>query len=134
MTLIFNQEKYRELLITYLPKLIKTEAENEEALAIVENLMHRIRTPEENELYQLLITLIEKFEQENYHFDVTPSSPESLLSFLFEQSNKTRDDLQAYLGSEILIDDILAGKRAITPEDAQKLGSFFHVEPSLFTE
>ncbi len=58
MTLIFNVEKYKKLLTTYLPKLIKTEAENEEALAVVENLMYRERTPEENELYQLLITLI----------------------------------------------------------------------------
>lgn len=110
------------------------KAENKEALAIVENLMHRTLSPEENELYELLIKLIKKFEQENYHFDVTQSSPQSLLSFLFEQSNKIRDDLQAYLGFEILVDAILAGKQAITPEDAQKLGLFFHVEPSLFTE
>jgi HTH-type transcriptional regulator / antitoxin HigA len=134
MTLIFNPEKYKKLLTTYLPKLIKTEAENEEALAVIENLMHRERTPEENELYQLLITLIEKFEQENYHFHTTASNPQSLLSFLFEQSNKNKDDLQVFLGSETSVDDILEGKQNITPEYAQKLGSFFHVEPSLFTE
>lgn len=134
MTLTFNQEKYRELLIAYLPKLIKTEAENEQALAIVEDLMHRERTPEENELYQLLITLIEKFEQENYHFDMTSSSTESLLLFLFEQSNKDKDDLQAFLGLETSVDDIIEGRQSITPEQAQKLGAFFHVEPSLFTE
>ena len=60
MTLTFNPDKYKELLTVYLPKVIKTEAENEQALAIVEDLMHRKRSPEENELYQLLITLIEK--------------------------------------------------------------------------
>ena len=134
MTLIFNPEKYKKLLTTYLPKLIKTEAENEEALAVVENLMHRKRTPEENELYQLLITLIEKFEQENYHFHTSPSNPQSLLSFLFDQSNKSKDDLQGFLGSETSVDDILEGRQNITLEHAQKLGSFFHVEPSLFTE
>jgi HTH-type transcriptional regulator / antitoxin HigA len=134
MTLTFDQEKYKELLITYLPKLIKTEAENEQALAVVENLMYRERTPEENELYQLLITLIEKFEQENYHFDITPSNPQSLLSFLFEESNKNKDDLQAFLGSVTSVDDILEGKQNITPEYAQKLGIFFHVEPSLFID
>ncbi|RUT07612.1 hypothetical protein DSM106972_018720 [Dulcicalothrix desertica PCC 7102] len=134
MTLTFNQEKYRELLITYLPKLIKNEAENEQALAIVGNLMHRERIPEETELYQLLITLIEKFEQENYHFDMTSSCTESLLSFLFEQLNKNKDDLQAFLGLETSVDDILDGRQNITPEQAKKLGAFFHVEPSLFTE
>jgi plasmid maintenance system antidote protein VapI len=33
-----------------------------------------------------------------------------------------------------LVDDILEGKRNISSEYAQKLGSFFHVEPTLFTE
>ena len=67
MTLAFNPEKYKELLFNYQPKIIRTEAENEKALAMVEELMHRKdRTPEEEELYELLITLIEKFEQEYY--------------------------------------------------------------------
>ena len=48
-------------------KLIKTEEKNEKALAIVEQLMHRDNlTPEEDELDELLITLIEKFEQDYY--------------------------------------------------------------------
>jgi hypothetical protein len=50
MTLTFNSHKYQELLIRYQPKIIRTEAENEKALAIVEELMHRSnRSPEENE-------------------------------------------------------------------------------------
>ena len=67
MTLTFNPEKYKELLFNYQPKIIRTETENEKALALVEELMHRKdRTLEEEELYELLITLIEKFEQEYY--------------------------------------------------------------------
>ncbi|WP_199313911.1 transcriptional regulator [Planktothrix sp. FACHB-1365] len=67
MTLTFNPDKYKELLSQYQPKIIRTEAENEKALAIVEELMHRPdRTPEEDELYELLIVLIERFEQEYY--------------------------------------------------------------------
>jgi HTH-type transcriptional regulator / antitoxin HigA len=133
MTLTFSIEKYKELLVAHVPKLIKTEDENEKALAIVEELMHRERTPEENELYQLLITLIEIFEKENYHFN-EPTNIQSLLSFLFEQSGKTIDDLQQYIGSQQLVSDILEAKQNITPEIAQKLGAFFHVKPTLFTE
>ena len=56
MTLTFNPDKYKELPSQYQPKTIRTEAENEKALAIVEELMHRRdRTPEEDELYELLI-------------------------------------------------------------------------------
>lgn len=67
MTLAFNPEKYKELLFNYQSKIIRTEVENEKALAIVEELMYKKdRTPEEEELYELLIILIEKFEQEYY--------------------------------------------------------------------
>jgi HTH-type transcriptional regulator / antitoxin HigA len=133
MTLTFNPEKYKELLTAYLPKIIKTEAENEQALAIVEDLMHRKRSAEEDELYQLLITLIEKFEQEYYQINQQNNS-QSMLLFLLEQSHKNKVDLQAVLGSESLVDNILNGREKITLELAQKLGEFFHVEADLFHE
>ncbi|MEC4818964.1 MAG: hypothetical protein SAK29_37670 [Scytonema sp. PMC 1069.18] len=133
MTLTFNPDKYKELLTAYLPKLIKTEAENEEALAIVEDLMHRERTPEEDELYQLLITLIEKFEQE-YYQPIQQSNSLSTLLFLLEESDKSRDDLIAVLESEDIVKNIFNGQEKINAEQARKLGEFFHVEPSLFME
>jgi HTH-type transcriptional regulator/antitoxin HigA len=133
MTLTFNPDKYKELLTAYLPKLIKTEAENEQALAIVEHLMHRKRTPEENELYQLLITLIEKFEQEHYQLN-QQNKPASMLLFLLEESDQNREDLVAVLGTEDIVNNIFNGQEKINAEQARKLGEFFHVESSLFME
>ncbi|QOV24073.1 helix-turn-helix domain-containing protein [Anabaenopsis elenkinii] len=133
MTLTFNRDKYRELLTVYLPKLIKTEAENEQALAMVEDLMHRERTPEENEVYQLLIILIEKFEQEYYQPN-QQNNPGSMLLFLLEESDKNREDLVPVLGTEDIVDNILNGQEKINAEQARKLGDFFHVESSLFME
>ncbi|MFB2896866.1 type II toxin-antitoxin system HigA family antitoxin [Aerosakkonemataceae cyanobacterium BLCC-F50] len=133
MTLTFNPENYKQLLITYLPRVIKTEAENEKALAIVEDLMHRKRTPEEDELYQLLVTLIEKFEQEYYQLN-QPNNPRSMLLFLLEESGKSLTDLQAVLGSTTAVDEIVQGQAKMTPEQAKKIADFFYVNPSLFTE
>ncbi|HEY9691013.1 MAG TPA: hypothetical protein V6D15_02285 [Oculatellaceae cyanobacterium] len=131
MTLIFNPEKYKELLTTYLPRLIRTEAENQQALAIVEELMHRKRTPEENELYHLLITLIEKFEQEYYQIN-QQSNPQSMILFLLEESGKNITDLQACLGSKNSVDNIMQGKDKISVEESKKIADFFHVDPRLF--
>ena len=100
---------------------------------MVEGLMHRKRSPEENELYQLLITLIEKFEQEYYQPN-QQNNPQSMLLFLLEQSDQTKADLQAVLGSETLVDDILNGNQKINPELTQKLAALFHVEASIFHE
>jgi len=133
MTLIFNPDKYTELLSQYQPKIIRTEAENEKALAIVEELMHRRdRTPEEDELYELLIALIEKFEQEYYAPGVT-ATPNSLLLFLMEQRSLKPADLVGIVGSEKGVYGLVNGERDISKEQAVILGSFFYVEPSLFT-
>jgi len=133
MTLIFNPDKYKELLTAYIPKLIKSEAENEQALRIVEGLMHSERTPEEEEFYQLLITLIEKFEEE-YYQPIPENNPVSMLLFILEASESRRDDLVAVLGTEYLVDNILNGQEKINTEQAHQLGEFFHVESSLFLE
>lgn len=133
MTLTFNPDKYKELLSQYQPKIIRTEAENEKALAIVEELMHRRdRTPEEDELYELLMALIEKFEQEYYAPGVT-ATPHSLLLFLMEQRSLQPADLVGIIGSEEGVYELVNGQGDISKEQALVLGSFFYVEPSLFT-
>ena len=132
MTVTFNPEKYSELLVKYQPKLIRTEAENEKALAIVEQLMHQSnRTTEENELYELLVTLIEKFEQEFYQ-PLNASNPHSMLLFLMEQKGIESKDLVRILGNEDIVADILEAKRKISHEEAIALGTFFGVDESLF--
>ncbi len=132
MTLTFNQEKYKELLCQYQPKVIKSEADNETALKVVEELMHSDnRTPEENELYDLLVTLIEKFEQEYYQPGVT-STPQSILHFLMEQKGIVRKDLGEILGSQDIAIKVLDGKLKIDRERAKVLGGFFNVDSSLF--
>ena len=109
MTLTFNASKYSELLSQYQPKLIRTKANNERALAIAEELMHRSNcSPEESELYELLIVLIKKFEQEFYH-PSSDSNPHSMLQFLMEQQGLATADLAAALGSEVIATETLTG-------------------------
>jgi HTH-type transcriptional regulator / antitoxin HigA len=131
MTLTFNPEKYKDLLIQHQPKLIQTEAENERALAVVEGLMHRRdRTPEEDALYQLLIALIEKFEQS--HYSPPSTSPQSMLLFLMEQRQLVPNDLIEVLGSATTVTAVMTGDVPIDPQQAKSLGRLFQVDPELF--
>lgn len=133
MTLTFNSDKYKELLINYQPKIIRNEEENEKALAIVEELMHRSnRTPEENELYELLIILIEKFEQKHYS-PGQASTPHSMLLFLMEQKEIKQSELVGVIGSKRIVSEVVNGKREISKAQAKALGDFFQVDFSLFT-
>jgi HTH-type transcriptional regulator / antitoxin HigA len=132
MTLTFNRDRYINLLSEYQPKLIKTEAENEEALAMVEKLMHLSnRTPEQQELYELLIVLIEKFEHEFYQPQLE-TNPRSILTFLMEQRDMQASDLVNIFGSIAAVTDILTGKTQIDRSSAELLGELFHVDSMLF--
>jgi HTH-type transcriptional regulator / antitoxin HigA len=71
MILSFDRNVYGNLLAEVQPKVITSEEENERYLAIVERLMAgKNRTPEQNALLQLLVTLIEYFEDKHYHLDL----------------------------------------------------------------
>lgn len=67
MTLTFDKDVYGRLLAEVQPKVITNEEENERYLNIAEQLMAcKNRTPEQNALLKLLVTLIEDFEDEHY--------------------------------------------------------------------
>ena len=133
MTLTFSPDRYRDLLLEYQPKLIKTEVENEQALVIVEKLMHLSdRTPEQQELYELMIVLVEKFEQDFYQRD-KPINPLSMLLFLMEQRDLRSSELVDIFGSQSAVENILNGMTQIDRSSAELLGQLFHVDSMLFS-
>lgn len=69
MPLTFDNNVYVALLAEIQPKVISDEGENEKYLEVVEKLIDaKTRTPEENAILKLLVTLIEDFEEEAYQF------------------------------------------------------------------
>jgi HTH-type transcriptional regulator / antitoxin HigA len=132
MTLTFNLDRYKDLLCEYQPKLIKTEQENEEALMMIEKLMHLPeRTPEQDELYELLIVLIEKFEQCFYQ-PSQENNPLSMLLFLMDQRDMQLSELVDFFGSQSAVDDIFSGKTLIDQSSAESLSKIFHVDINFF--
>ena len=130
MTRTIDKEVYANLLAQYQPKVIETEEENEAALALAEELEHRDRTPEEDALLDLLVTLIEKFEDE--HYQLGGSTPQSILLHLMEARDLRQEDLIGVIGSRGVVSEIVNGKRGISKAQAKTLGEFFHVSPELF--
>ena len=130
-TLTFDQRTYSNLLSLYQPKIIKTEEENEIFLKVVEELISRKElTPEENALLELLVKLIEDFEDK--HYQINTSTPQSRFLHLMEARGLKQADLSAILGSSEVTDGILNKQLEISQEKAEALGEFFHVDPSLF--
>jgi HTH-type transcriptional regulator / antitoxin HigA len=125
-----NRNVYGDLLAQHQPKAIKNEAENEAAIMLAESLEHRQRTPEEDALLELLVILIEKFEEANY--PVPNVEPDRILLHLMEARNMRQEELVGVIGSRGVVSEIVNGKRSISKAQAKALGQLFHVSPSLF--
>lgn len=132
MTRTFNPESYGKLLAEYQPKIITTEAENEQAIALALTLEHRSnRTPEEEMLLQLLVTLIEQFEET--HYPILQGTPNSMLVHLMDARDITTEALAEVIGSLEVALQIVNGDRTINKTQAKALADYFHVDISLFT-
>ena len=138
MTLTLNKKNYLQLLdtIQIIPKIIETEAEYEEYLAVTERLIAKKdkRTPEETVLFKLLVRLIEDYEEQTYSLeDWSNLPPHEILQHLLESSGTKQTDLVDVISpSKGLISSIVNGKRSISKEQAKKLAAYFKVNSSLF--
>jgi len=131
MTLTIDKNVYGSLLVEFQPKVVETEEENEKYLEIIEKLMaEKNRTPEQDTLLDLLVILVEKFEEE--HYQHKGSTPQSILLHLMEEHNMNQSELAELVGSKGATSEILSGKRGISKRLAKKLAEFFHVSPELF--
>lgn len=93
-------------------KLIKTEADYENALSRVDSLFLCERSQEETDELELLIHLIEKYEDEFYQMDLP--SPIDAIKFRMEQLGLKQKDVVSYFGSKSKVSEVLSGKRPLS--------------------
>jgi len=127
-----NNAAYGKLLARALPRVIKTEEENERIVAELEKLDTRGRplTPEEENLAELMTLLVRQFEESRY--PLGHAEPLEALRILMEDRGLRQRDLIPLFGSSSVISDVLSGKRSISKAHARKLAESFHVPASLF--
>ena len=124
MTLTINRENYINLLAEFLPKVIENEAEYEDLLAKVEQLIfNKNKTIEQQNLQKLLVLLIEKYETE--HYPIEAANPHKILQHLMEPKGILQADLVGVIGSSGVISEIIKGKRSISKAQAKALGDYF---------
>ncbi len=133
MITTINEKKYGKLLASVLPRKIETEEQNEQYLQTIEKLMGKGSdkfSPEEHLLFDLLITLVEEFEEKAY--PMPDIKPNERLKYLLEEKEMKQKDLIHIFGSEGVVSEIISGKREITLKTARKLAEFFNVPVELF--
>jgi HTH-type transcriptional regulator / antitoxin HigA len=113
------------------PTPITSERQHAEYLSVLAKLATKKRPTREEEKYaEVLMTLIEAYEQE-YH-RVPDASPLEVLRELMEANNLRQKDLVPIFGSEGIISEVLHKKRGLSKTHIQKLSARFHVSPAVF--
>ena len=101
-------------------KLIKTEADYDEALNIVASLMESPSLSEEKSDYlDILVTLIEAYETVKH--PIPAPDPICYLEFIMEQQNLSRKDLEPFIGRRGRVAEILNRVRPLTIAMIRKL-------------
>ncbi len=94
------------------PRVIKTEADYEAALAYVETLMDAEPGSPEEETLEVFALLIDDYEQAHYPIDLP--DPIEAIKFRMEQQGLIQKDLAPYLGSQSRVSEVLNGKRPLS--------------------
>lgn len=100
-------------------KPIKTAADHKAALRKIEELWGaKLGTPED-QLLDVLATLIDAYESE--HYPIAESEPVDVIKVHMEMTGRSQRDLAALLGSASRASELLNRKRGLTMEMAYKL-------------
>jgi HTH-type transcriptional regulator/antitoxin HigA len=126
------RSEYASLLTSTLPAIIRSEAENERYIAILEELDRkgsRLSTAERR-MAELLTLLIEDFEDK--HYALKAASPIEVLSELMLANHLKQKDLVDVFGTPSIASEVLSGKRKLNTEHIRKLSRRFRVSPEVF--
>jgi HTH-type transcriptional regulator/antitoxin HigA len=100
-------------------KLIKTEEENEAALARLDEIFDAESGTPEGDEAELLTALIEMYEQKAYPIDLP--DPIEAIKFRMDQQGLKPKDLVPYIGSAPRVSEVLSGKRPLSLAMIRKL-------------
>lgn len=101
------------------PKVIKTEADYEAALARLDELLDAEPGTPEGEEFELWVTLISTYEEEEFPVDLP--DPIAAIRFRMEQAGLKQVDLVPFIGSASRVSEILKGKRSLSLSMIRKL-------------
>ncbi|MBZ5614414.1 MAG: transcriptional regulator [Acidobacteriia bacterium] len=126
------RSEYAALLSSALPAVIRSAAENERYIALLEELDGKgIRmTAAERRMAELLTLLIEDFKEK--HYSLKSASPVEVISELMLANSLKQKDMLDIFGTASIVSEVLSGKRKLTTEHIRRLSRRFHVSPELF--
>ena len=108
---------------------IKTEKDYNFALERVNTLFDAKPNTNEGDELDILVTLIEKYEQ--IHYPIPEPDPIEAIKFMMEQNGLSNADLGVILNSRSRVTEIFKRKRALTIRQIRLLNENLHIPASI---
>jgi len=111
---------------------IRTEADYDRAVSVLNELIDEIGTNEQHPLYDFLDTLgtiVAAYEAE--HLELPAAGGAEVLAFLMEEHDLRQADLPE-VGSQGVVSELLRGKRELNVRQIRALAERFGVSPGVF--
>ncbi len=100
-------------------KPIRTEADYEAAMKAIEQLWGAIYGSPEGDKLDVLVTLVEAYEEK--HYPILPPDPIDAILHYMENQGLSEGDLEPYLGSSTYVSEVLNRSRALSLDMIRKL-------------
>ena len=124
---------YEELFLEYLPQPIVDNVHYKNTLIMIENLMTiEDETEDQGKFLNLLVVLVEAYEQEHHAIDTSDLSPLDVLHHLMKQHDMNAKQLGELLGDRTLGGRVLKGERNLSTKFIGILSKHFNVSTDLF--
>jgi HTH-type transcriptional regulator / antitoxin HigA len=128
-------DRYLDLVRECPPRVIRSEPEYEQVIAMLDRLsdLGNARTHDETEYLLSLSVFVEKYEDE--HQPMPPVSGVEMLRYLLETHKITQSALASATGMAVsTISEILAGKRKLGLKHIDSLARFFGIKQAVFLD
>ena len=127
---VIDNAAYGELLAETLPRVIRSDRENERLIAEMERIDLLPRpTAAQKALSELIALLVQEYER---RYDLGHAEPLEALKYLMEDRGIRQRDVIPVFGSSSVASDVLNGKREISKLHARRLAEYFSVPAGLF--
>ena len=128
-----NEAEYRNLLVQFLPRTIKSDEEYETVQAEIDRLVDRdTLSPAEEEYLDLLGALLREYETTTEERGDYELRGVELVKGLMELHDLRQTDLVPIFKTKSIASAVLSGRRRLTVEHIDRLAAFFCVPHSLF--
>lgn len=127
-----RQDRYLELIRRFPLRPIKTDAELDDAIKVIDSLIDQAeRSDAEEDYLDVLSDMVIDFEDE--HIPMRSVPDHEMLRYLIELKANSQSEVARDTGiAESTVSEVLSGKRKLNRRQIGKLARYFKVDPGVF--